>query len=69
LGRVLLIGTKDKTKEIAGVLDSLQEEERIANVINNCVASLIISEILNMIESGGIQRVATRKRILLSYLL
>lgn len=44
-GGVLLIGVKDKTKEIVGVPNSLQEEERIANAINDSIAPLIIPDI------------------------
>ncbi|HEY4831496.1 MAG TPA: ATP-binding protein [Waddliaceae bacterium] len=44
-GGILLIGVKDKTKEILGMLDSLQEEERIANAINDGIAPLIIPDI------------------------
>lgn len=44
-GGILLIGVKDKTKEIIGVQNSLQEEERIANAINDSIAPLIIPDI------------------------
>ncbi|KAF3362451.1 Uncharacterized protein PHSC3_000991 [Chlamydiales bacterium STE3] len=44
-GGILLIGVKDKTKEIVGVSSSLQEEERIANVISDSIAPLIIPDI------------------------
>lgn len=44
-GGILLIGVKDKTKEIVGVSNSLQEEERIANVINDSISPLIIPDI------------------------
>lgn len=43
-GGILLIGIKDKTKEIVGVSDSLQEEERIANAISDSIAPLIIPD-------------------------
>ncbi len=44
-GGVLLIGVKDKTKEIVGVLNSLHEEERISNAISDTVAPLIVPDI------------------------
>ncbi|CCB86253.1 ATP-binding protein [Parachlamydia acanthamoebae] len=44
-GGVLLIGVKDKTKEIVGVPNSLHEEERIANAVSDSVAPLIIPDI------------------------
>lgn len=44
-GGILLIGVKDKTKEIIGVSDALYEEERIANAISDSVAPLIIPDI------------------------
>jgi ATP-dependent DNA helicase RecG len=44
-GGVLLVGVKDKTKEIIGVSDALHEEERIANAISDSVAPLIIPDI------------------------
>lgn len=44
-GGILLVGVKDKTKEIIGVADALREEERIANSISDSVAPLIIPDI------------------------
>lgn len=44
-GGILLVGVKDKTKEIIGVPDALYEEERIANAISDSVAPLIIPDI------------------------
>jgi len=44
-GGVLLVGVKDKTKEIIGMSDALHEEERIANAISDSVAPLIIPDI------------------------
>ena len=44
-GGVLLVGVKDKTKEIIGVRDALYEEERIANAISDSIAPLIIPDI------------------------
>ncbi len=44
-GGILLIGIRDKAKEIVGVSDSLQEEERIANAISDSIAPLIIPDI------------------------
>lgn len=40
---------QDKTKEIVGVLDSLQEEERIANAISDSIAPLIIPELKSIL--------------------
>lgn len=40
-GGTLIIGVKDKTKEIIGVKDVLKEEERIANAIADSIAPLI----------------------------
>lgn len=44
-GGLLIVGIRDKTKEIVGVTNSLQEEERIANAINDSIAPLIIPDI------------------------
>ncbi|MBS0622300.1 MAG: putative DNA binding domain-containing protein [Verrucomicrobia bacterium] len=44
-GGLLIIGVKDKTKEVIGVLHPLQEEERIANAINDSIAPLIVPDI------------------------
>lgn len=44
-GGILIVGVKDKTREIVGVANVLQEEERIANAINDSVAPLIIPDI------------------------
>jgi predicted HTH transcriptional regulator len=44
-GGILLVGVKDKTKEIIGVSDALHEEERVANAISDSVAPLIIPDI------------------------
>lgn len=40
-GGILVIGVKDKTKEIVGVKDILLEEERIANAVADSIAPLI----------------------------
>jgi predicted HTH transcriptional regulator len=40
-GGMLLIGVKDKTKEIIGITDVLKEEERIANAIADSITPLI----------------------------
>jgi ATP-dependent DNA helicase RecG len=40
-GGVLVIGVKDKTKEIVGVKDVLLEEERIANIVADSITPLI----------------------------
>lgn len=44
-GGVLIIGIKDKTKEIIGVTNAFLEEERIANAVNDSIAPLIIPDI------------------------
>src|ERR1700730_14318986 len=41
-GGVLLIGVKNETKEIVGVSNILQEEEKIANAIADSVSPLLI---------------------------
>jgi predicted HTH transcriptional regulator len=41
-GGYLVIGIKDKTKEIIGLVNVLQEEERIANAIVDSVTPLLI---------------------------
>ncbi len=44
-GGILVIGVRDKTKEIVGVVDSLQEEERIANAVSDSITPLLIPDI------------------------
>ncbi len=44
-GGILIVGVKDKPREIVGIANVLQEEERIANAINDSVAPLIIPDI------------------------
>src|SRR5262245_46589081 len=44
-GGILLIGIKDKTREIVGVSNVLQEEERLACAIADNVAPLLIPDI------------------------
>lgn len=41
-GGTLIIGIKDKTKEVTGLVDILEEEERIANAIADSVSPLLI---------------------------
>ena len=41
-GGTLVIGVKDKTKEVVGLANVLEEEERIANVIADSVCPLLI---------------------------
>lgn len=41
-GGMLIVGIKDKTKEIIGLNDILEEEERIANAIADSVSPLLI---------------------------
>jgi ATP-dependent DNA helicase RecG len=44
-GGKILIGVRDKTKEIIGVKDSLQDERRLANAIADTIAPLIMPDI------------------------
>ncbi len=44
-GGTILIGVRDKNKELIGVADSLQEEERLASVIADSVAPLLVPDI------------------------
>lgn len=44
-GGVLIIGIRDKTKEIVGVQDPLKEEERIVNAVSASISPLIIPDI------------------------
>jgi ATP-dependent DNA helicase RecG len=41
-GGILVIGIKDKTKEIMGLTDILKEEERLANTIADSISPLFI---------------------------
>ena len=41
-GGILVIGIKDTTKEIVGVENILEEEERLANAISDSVSPLLI---------------------------
>ena len=41
-GGTLIIGIQDKTKEVVGLENVLEEEERIANVIADNVSPLLI---------------------------
>lgn len=38
-GGILIVGIKDKTKEVVGVANSLREEERLANLITELFES------------------------------
>src|SRR5215204_2918394 len=40
-GGILVIGIRDKTKEVTGVADVLKEEERIASAIADSITPLI----------------------------
>ena len=44
-GGKILVGVKDKTKEIVGLKDSLQDERRLANAIADSIAPLIVPDI------------------------
>jgi len=41
-GGTLVIGIKDKTKDVIGLANVLEEEERIANAIADSVSPLLI---------------------------
>lgn len=44
-GGTLVIGIEDKTKKIIGVNDVLKEEEKLANLVSDCVVPQILPEI------------------------
>jgi len=44
-GGTIIIGIKDRTKELIGVPNSLDEEERLINAISDSVAPLLIPDI------------------------
>jgi len=44
-GGILVIGVKNRTKEIIGLADVLKEEERVANVIADSVSPLLVPDI------------------------
>lgn len=44
-GGTLIIGVKDKTKEVVGLEDALKDEEKIANAISDCIAPLLVPTI------------------------
>ena len=44
-GGILVIGVKNRTKEIVGLIDVLKEEERVANAIADSVAPLLVPDI------------------------
>ncbi len=44
-GGTLIVGIKDKTKEVMGVANSLREEERLANLIADSIEPLLIPDI------------------------
>lgn len=44
-GGTLIIGVRDKTKEIIGVSDALLEEEKISNMIADCIKPALIPDI------------------------
>lgn len=41
-GGTLIVGIKDKTKEVVGLKNALQDEEKIANAISDSIAPLLI---------------------------
>ena len=44
-GGIIIIGIKDKTKEIVGVNDPLLEEERLSSVITDSIVPLLVADI------------------------
>lgn len=44
-GGILIVGIRDKTREVIGVRNALLEEERLANAIADCVAPLLVPDI------------------------
>src|SRR5689334_13405642 len=44
-GGIIVIGIEDKTKKIIGVENPLAEEERLASVINDSIAPLLMPDI------------------------
>lgn len=44
-GGTIVIGVKDKSKEILGIKNPLLEEEKLANVISDSISPLLIPEI------------------------
>lgn len=44
-GGIIVVGVRDKTKEVIGVQNVLQEEERITNVIVDLIAPLLVPDI------------------------
>lgn len=44
-GGTLVIGVRDKTKEVIGVSDALMEEEKISNMIADCIKPSLIPDI------------------------
>ena len=49
-GGILVIGIRDHTKEVVGLLDSLQDEERLANTFADNIRPILIPDI--QIELG-----------------
>ncbi|MCE5293503.1 MAG: putative DNA binding domain-containing protein [Chlamydiales bacterium] len=44
-GGTLIIGVQDKTREVVGIINSLQEEERLANSISDNICPLLVPDI------------------------
>jgi ATP-dependent DNA helicase RecG len=44
-GGTLIIGVRDKTKEVIGLSEALQEEEKLANAIADSIAPLLVPDI------------------------
>jgi predicted HTH transcriptional regulator len=44
-GGTLIVGVKDKTREVIGVSNILHEEERLTNIIADCVAPLLMPDV------------------------
>lgn len=51
-GGKIAIGVQDKPRRVIGVVNPLKEEERIANIIADCVAPVLLPDIeIQTIES------------------
>ncbi len=44
-GGSIIIGVKDKTKEVVGVSEPLMDEERLANAFSDCISPLLVPDI------------------------
>src|SRR5688572_24588732 len=44
-GGILIVGVDDRTKNVRGVADPLKEEERLANLISDCIVPRLVPDI------------------------